>query len=57
MHEFMNGPELLYPRVKRQEIGNIILGDGIRSLSPERRLDASLFVEDSLRTAKGESQR
>jgi len=39
----MASPELLMPRVKREEIKNIIRGGGERLLSPERRLDAAIL--------------
>lgn len=39
----MASPELVRPRVKREEIANIILGGGGLLLSPERRLDAAIL--------------
>ncbi len=52
-HKLMDCPELLRPRVRKEEIKNIILGGGQNLLSPERRFDAiiynspDLFVEES----------
>jgi len=40
---YMNCDELVKPRIKKQEIKNIILGGGERYLSPERRLDAAIL--------------
>ncbi|MFZ3019956.1 MAG: HindVP family restriction endonuclease [Minisyncoccia bacterium] len=37
--EFMRSPELIKPRIKREEIKQIILGKGEKLLSPERRFD------------------
>ena len=37
---YMKSPELTAPRVKKNEIKNIILGGGHKLLSPERRFDA-----------------
>ena len=42
-HSFMNSEELVRPRIKREEIKNIILGNGEQLLSPERRLDAAIM--------------
>jgi hypothetical protein len=42
-HSFMKSPELTKPRIKRNEIKNIILGGGQNLLSPERRFDAIIF--------------
>lgn len=39
---FLQSPEVLKPRVSKQEIKNIILGGGQNLLSPERRFDAVL---------------
>ncbi len=41
-HSYMFCPELVGPRIKKAEIKNIILGQGEKLLSPERRLDAIL---------------
>lgn len=38
----MSCDELIKPRIKREEICNIILGGGQNFLSPERRLDAAI---------------
>jgi hypothetical protein len=42
-HSFMQSIELTKPRVKNNEIKNIILGGGQNLLSPERRFDAIIF--------------
>jgi hypothetical protein len=42
-HSFMQSPELTKPRIKSNEIKNIILGGGQNLLSPERRFDAIIF--------------
>jgi hypothetical protein len=39
----MQSPELTTPRIKSDEIKNIILGGGQNLLSPERRFDAIIF--------------
>ena len=41
-HIFLNGPEIVKPRISKYEIKNIILGGGQELLSPERRFDAVL---------------
>ena len=41
-HPYMSCVELTHPRIKKTEIKNIILGQGERLLSPERRFDAIL---------------
>jgi hypothetical protein len=41
-HTFLNGPEIVKPRISKYEIKNIILGGGQDLLSPERRFDAVL---------------
>ena len=40
---FMRSPELLKPRIRKDEIRNIILGSGEKLLSPERRFDAAIL--------------
>lgn len=40
---YMKCPELSKPRIKKEEIKEIILGGGQRLLSPERRFDAVIF--------------
>lgn len=40
---FMACPELTKPRITKDEIKNIILGDGHLLLSPERRFDAIIY--------------
>lgn len=42
-HYFMRSQELTKPRIKSNEIKNIILGGGQNMLSPERRFDAIIF--------------
>jgi hypothetical protein len=42
-HPLMKSNELTTPRVKRDEIKQIILGGGQNYLSPERRLDAAIL--------------
>lgn len=41
-HIFLEGPEIVKPRISKYEIKNIILGGGQDLLSPERRFDAVL---------------
>jgi len=45
MLDYMQGPELKYPRVTRRDLPKIILNGGEEFLNPERRLDATLFME------------
>ena len=45
---YMQGQELLRPRVHKDEIKNIILGGGQELLSPERRFDAVLASSPEL---------
>jgi len=45
MLDYMKGPELSNPRITRSELPAIILNSGEEFLSPERRLDATLFME------------
>lgn len=51
---YMQSAELTHPRIPKYAVRNIILGDGQKYLSPERRLDATilstpdLFREDEL---------
>lgn len=47
-HKLMKSPELLHPRVGKQEIKNIILGGGQNLLSPERRFDAVIVNSPDL---------
>ena len=51
-HPYMFCPELVHPRVKKTEIKNIILGQGEKLLSPERRFDAILANSPELFTEK-----
>ncbi|MBR1505769.1 MAG: HindVP family restriction endonuclease [Prevotella sp.] len=41
-HAFLNGPEIVKPRISKYKIKEIILGGGQDLLSPERRFDAVL---------------
>ena len=43
LHPYMVSAELISPRIKKEEIKNIILNGGHTLLSPERRLDAVLL--------------
>lgn len=47
-NKFMACDSLLHPRIKKSEIKNIILGNGQRLLSPERRFDAIIFNSPDL---------
>lgn len=47
-NRYMRCPRLLEPAIKKDEIKNIILGDGQNMLSPERRFDAILFNSPEL---------
>jgi|TARA_B100000315_G_C14526731_1_gene564180 hypothetical protein len=42
-HPYMSCPELTKPRIRKNEIKNIILGGGENLLSPERRFDAIIY--------------
>ncbi|MCI7184661.1 MAG: HindVP family restriction endonuclease [Prevotella sp.] len=44
----MKSPELETPRISKNEIKNIILGDGQKLLRPERRFDAYLVSHPEL---------
>lgn len=44
----MQSPQLLHPRIGKNEIKNIILGGGQNLLSPERRFDAMLVNTPNL---------
>ena len=41
-HKFIQGDEIIKPRISKYEIKKIILGGGQELLSPERRFDAVL---------------
>lgn len=43
IHKYITSPQLIQPRIKKEEIKNIILGGGEKFLSPERRLDAIIM--------------
>lgn len=47
-HDIMKCAELICPRIKKNEIKNIILGDGQNLLSPERRFDAIIYNSPDL---------
>lgn len=47
-HRFMNCEELTTPRIRKDEIKEIILGGGQNLLSPERRFDAIIFNSPEL---------
>lgn len=47
-HRFLSCDELTHPRIRKDEIKNIILGGGQNMLSPERRFDAVLFYSPEL---------
>lgn len=47
-NSYMKSEILRNPRVKKQELKNIILGDGHKLLSPERRLDAIIYNSPDL---------
>jgi hypothetical protein len=49
-HGYMNCSELRKPRISKDEIKEIILGDGQNLLSPERRFDAIIFNSPELFT-------
>ncbi len=40
--KYLESDELKKPRIRRDQINDIILGDGIQQLKPERRFDAAL---------------
>jgi hypothetical protein len=47
-HPFMTCAELTTPRIRKDEIKNIILGNGHLLLSPERRFDAIIYNSPDL---------
>lgn len=47
-NQYMACAELTSPRIKKNEIRNIVLGGGQNFLSPERRLDAALLSNPEL---------
>ena len=49
-HPYMSCSELVRPRIRKTEIKNIILGQGEKLLSPERRFDAILVNSPELFT-------
>lgn len=51
-HPFLNSSELNNPRINKNELNKIILGDGIEYLSPERRLDMALSIQGILNREK-----
>lgn len=48
MHPYMSCNELTKPRITKDEIKNIILGNGQNLLSPERRFDAIVYSSSEL---------
>lgn len=48
VHPYMVSKELISPRIKKEEVRNIILNGGHLLLSPERRLDAVLLSTPGL---------
>lgn len=47
-NQYMASDELIAPRIKKDEIKNIILGGGEQFLSPERRFDAIILNTPNL---------
>lgn len=47
-YPYMKSESLTQPRIKKQEIKNIILGEGQKLLSPERRFDAIIFNSEGI---------
>jgi len=47
-HQYMTCEALTKPRIKKDEIQNIILGGGQNLLSPERRFDAIIYNSPEL---------
>lgn len=47
-YSLLKGPELAIPRIRKDEIKNIILGGGQNLLSPERRFDAIIVNSPDL---------
>ena len=45
MLDYLKGPELTNPRVRRDDLPKIVLNGGEEFLNPERRLDATIFME------------
>ncbi|WP_010174907.1 HindVP family restriction endonuclease [Bacillus coahuilensis] len=45
---YMRSEELLTPRIEREELKNIILGNGQLLLSPERRFDAAIYFSNDI---------
>ncbi|MDJ0376439.1 HindVP family restriction endonuclease [Cryobacterium sp. PH31-L1] len=41
----LRGQYLSSPRIPASALSNIILGDGVKFLAPERRLDAAIFIQ------------
>jgi hypothetical protein len=48
MLDYMQGAELTNPRITKSELPKIILNGGEEYLNPERRLDATLFMETTV---------
>ncbi|MDR0659981.1 MAG: HindVP family restriction endonuclease [Prevotellaceae bacterium] len=47
-HRYLTSPELIQPRILKNEIKQIILGGGQNLLSPERRFDAIIYNSPEL---------
>lgn len=47
-YPFLKSAELTHPRIRKDELNKIILGNGIEYLSPERRLDMALSIQGIL---------
>lgn len=47
-HKYMDCAALTKPRIRKQEIKNIVLGGGQELLSPERRFDAIIYNDSKL---------
>ncbi|MBR8828463.1 MAG: HindVP family restriction endonuclease [Gomphosphaeria aponina SAG 52.96 = DSM 107014] len=47
-YPYMKSEQLTHPRIKKDEIKNIILGGGEKFLSPERRFDAIILNTPNL---------
>lgn len=51
---FLKSKELNEPRILNSELNSIILGNGTDYLSPERRLDATLYIQSILNERKND---
>jgi len=55
-YDFLKCAELTSPRIKSSEINNIILGNGVDLLSPERRFDAVIQFNAKLAKEKNKNE-